>query len=102
MDGLRPSPTTNREQATSRTSKADTRASHHLIAILAVLIGMAGSAMAATPDRAVHAVVFLDLLPNEAGSVCHTVRWTRRDPALRSVLLVEQDSIANHYTFVQT
>lgn len=64
-------------------------------------IAQPGGRPAAAHERAVHAIVYIDLIPSEktAGSVLLAgyARRARRDAALQSATLIKQASIPNHF-----
>ncbi len=68
---------------------------------LAAAVCLATGATAASSEQAIHAVVFVDVIPNdkEAGSALLTAfaRRARQDRDLRSIVLIEQDAIPNHF-----
>lgn len=77
-----------------------------LVPSLLLAATLASGSSAAVPAGAVHAVIFVDLIPSEraAGSALlqRYVRLARQDPAVRSVVLIEQTSIPNHYILEAT
>ena len=69
--------------------------------MVAMAVGAATPAVTAVLKQAVHAVVYIDLVPSEQATgsaiLAGYARRARQDPELSSVMLIELSSIPNHF-----
>lgn len=77
-----------------------------ILAAVGLVATLEPHACAATVDPALHAVVFVDVIPPDqaigSAALSDYVRRARRDPAGISVVLIEQDSIPNNFILDET
>ena len=77
-----------------------------LLAAVTLAAGVAMPVVAGAQEQAVHAIVFIDVIPGEqfAGSalLADYVRRARGDADLLAVTLIEQSSITNHFILEET
>ena len=77
-----------------------------VVGALALAAAASSGLSAAAPERPIHVVVFVDVIPTDmaAGSalLATFVRQARRDRALRSIMLVEQTTMPNHFILDET
>src|ERR1700749_637318 len=73
---------------------------------LTALLLLVASAHGVALARPVHVIVNVDLMPNnqEAGTtlLLDYIRQARKDPALRSVTLIQETRASNHYILNET
>ena len=78
--------------------------------ILAVAVGsvaaFASQGSAAVPAQALHAVVLVDVIPPDQAigstALADYARRARREPGVRSVVLIQQASVPNHFILEET